>query len=143
MPNTKGSLVSTEVLSFEYANLSLYQSITIKDGINASNPYPDLGNSVNLEHINFDTLNIDAFNAIPLRPLGVISNNATLEYKTLTVLPALQEDYAQRATRGNRTQYRTAFQSPSDFDSKVDIAGFALPSETTNPSFLQIRYYVP
>jgi hypothetical protein len=136
--------VPTGVLSFEFATLSLNQIQTAKDSVYGANPYPDLGNTLNLEHVNFATKDLSAFNAAAIRPLGAISSDAALELKSANVLVALQEDYAQRATRGDRSQYRIAFPTPSDFDGqKFDIAIFAKPTAASNPSFLQVRYFLP
>jgi hypothetical protein len=135
--------VPTGVLSFEFANLSLNQTQTAKDGVYASNPYPDLGNTLNLEHVNFATKDLAAFNDVAIRQLGVVSTDSTLGLKSANVLVAFQEDYAQRASRGDRSQYRIVFPSVSDFDGKFDIAIFAQPTAASNPSYLQVRYFVP
>jgi Bacterial Ig-like domain len=136
--------VPTGVLSFDFATLSLNQIQTAKDDTYGANPYPDLGGTLNLEHVNFATKDLSAFSAAAIRSLGAISSDATLELKSANVLVAFQEDYAQRATRGDRSQYRVAFPNPSDFDGgKFDVVIFAKPTAAANPSTLNVRYYIP
>jgi hypothetical protein len=134
--------IPDNVISFEFANLSIYQVKTFKDSL-VGDPYADLGGSVNLEHVNFLTWTDLAFSTPTIRAIGPISNNSTIEYKTLSVLSAVQDDYAQRIVRKNRTQFRTVFPTKSDFDLKLDDAVFASVVAATNPSYLQVRYFVP
>lgn len=134
--------IPANIISFEFANLSIYQINSYKDSL-VGDPYADLGGSVNLEHINFLTWTSLAFSTPTIRAVGPISNNSTKEYKTLSVLEAVQDDYDQRIVRKNRTQFRTVFPTKSDFDLKVDDAVFASVVAVTNPSYLQVRYFVP
>jgi hypothetical protein len=124
------------IQSFEFANLSLNQVQVL------GTPYADLGGTLLAEHVNVETLNLAAFNLAAIRSLGTISTDATLEYKTLDVLTALEEDYAQRTTRGNRTQYRLIFPIVSNFDAIFDGARFA-DIDVPTPSILQVEYLLP
>jgi hypothetical protein len=124
------------IQSFEFANLSLNQIQVL------GTPYADLGGTLLVEHINVETLNLAAFNLVAIRPLGTISTDTTLEYKTLDVLTALEEDYIQRTTRGNRSQYRLIFPIVSNFDATFDGAQFA-DIDVATPSILQVEYLLP
>jgi hypothetical protein len=77
-----------------------------------------------------------AFNGASLRNVGTLSTTPTIETKTISVLTALQDDYANRTARGNRTQYRLAFTTPSDFDDMADYAAF-------DGQILNVRYFLP
>lgn len=121
------------VQSFEFANLSASQTSLF------GNPYGTLGGIITLDQVNFAALDLaSAFNiGTPIRTLGSLSTTAAIEVKTLSVLPAIQDDYAQRVPRGNRTQYRLTFGTPASFNSTLDAAGF---SETP---VLNVRYFLP
>lgn len=121
------------VQSFEFANLSASQ--TQIDG----DPYGTLGGTITLDHVNFATLDFASAFSItaPLRTLGALSTTATIEVKTLSVLPAIQDDYAQRVARGNRTQYRLTFGIPASFNNMLDSAGFSATP------VLNVRYFLP
>lgn len=134
----------TGIQSFEFANLNMNQVRVFKDGVVGGDPYADLGGAVSLEHVNFDTLNLAAaFNPAALSSVGNISTNATLEFKTLSVLTQLQNDITNRVARGNRTQYRLAFPTVTDIDAKFDAAIFESATAATNPSTLSVRYFLP
>jgi Bacterial Ig-like domain/Bacterial Ig domain len=126
------------IQTFEVADLNMNQ-IAVD-----STPYTDLGGTLLLDRVNFDTLDLAlAFNATSLGAVGTLSTTATIEVKTLSVLAALNNDYTQRVARGNRTQYRLAFPTASDFDGVFDAAGFALPTAAVNPSTLAVTYVLP
>jgi hypothetical protein len=126
------------IQTFEVADLNMNQ-IAVDN-----TPYTDLGGTLLLDRVNFDTLDLAlAFNATSLGAVGTLSTTATIEVKTLSVLTALNNDYAQRVARGNRTQYRLTFPTASDFDGVFDAAGFALPTAAANPSTLAVTYVLP
>lgn len=126
------------VHSFEFANLNMNQVVV--SGV----PYAALGGTLLLDHISFATMNLaSAFNGTSLGAIGTLSSDATLGYKTLSVLTAVQDDYAQRIARGNRTQYRLAFPTISNFNGIFDAARFETPTAALDPSLLTVRYLVP
>ena len=116
---------------WEFANINMNQ--TIVSGV----PYAGLGGTVLLDHVNFATLNAASFNTASLSAVGTLSTTATLENKTLSVLGAVQDDYANRVARGNRTQYRLAFPTVSNFNGAFDAARF------DGPNTLNVRYFLP
>lgn len=124
--------VPAGVQSFDLANLSADQTGA------SNNPYGTLGGTITLDHVNFATLDlVSAFNIGTLRTLGALSTTATVETKTLSVLPAVQDDYTQRTIRGNRTQYRLTFGIPASFNDVSDAAFIS-----TTP-VLNVRYFLP
>ena len=123
--------VPAGIQSWEFANINMNQT-SVRGA-----PYATLGGTLLLDHVNFPTLNAASFNAVSLRPIGTLSTTATVENKTLPVLVAVQDDYANRVARGNRTQYRLAFPTVSDFDGVFDVAVFA------GPNTLNVRYFLP
>jgi hypothetical protein len=137
------SSLPTTITTFELANLNAFQTGSYKDGV-AGDAYIDMGGSLNLEHIDYGaTLDATDFNLAALSSIGVLSTTAALENKVLSVLTNVQNDYANRVARGNRSQYRLSFPTVSDFDSKVDAIELARGDNPTNPTFLQIRYFLP
>ena len=126
------------IQTFEVANLNMNQVGVF------GNPYGTLGGTLLLDHVNFATLDLaNAFNATSLRALGTLSSDATLGFKTLTVIPAIQDDYANRIARGNRTQYRIVFPTAASFNSIFDAALFETPIAVTDPSSLSLEYVLP
>ena len=90
-----------------------------------STPYTDLGGHINTLHLVFKALDTTAFSAVPLGGAGSFSTNNKLETKSLSVLTELKDDYQNRATRGDRSQYRLEFPTVSDFDGVFDAAAFS------------------
>lgn len=116
---------------WEFANINMNQNQV------SGAPYATLGGALLLDHVNFPTINAASFNTASLRAIGTLSTTATLENKTLGILVAVQDDYANRVARGNRTQYRMAFPTVSDFDATFDGAIFS------GTNTLNVRYFLP
>ncbi len=87
------------ITRFESALLGVWQN-------NLYGPDMSRVGSIQVEHVRFVTINAAAVNAARLRPLGVLSTNITSEWKERDVSAALQDDYADRQARLNRSQYR-------------------------------------
>lgn len=130
------SALPAGVQTFEAANLNMNQTG------GSGSPFATLG-SVQLEHVNFATLDsASAFNATALLALGTISSDGTATVKSRSVLAAVQDDYANRAARGNRTQYRLSFATATDTDGTPDVVRFAAPTAGI-PSALSVTYLLP
>ena len=67
----------------------------------------------------------------------MLSTDLVLEYKELSVLAQLEDDYANRDIRLNRSQYRLELPIVTDFDETADTARF---DSTT--SELLVRYLI-
>lgn len=87
------------------------------------NPYALLG-SLTLDHLRFAAVNQDAFDAAALESLGVFSPNQNLGIKSLDVTSAFQDDYDNRLTNGDLSQYRLSFAVSHDTNSQGNSAVF-------------------
>ncbi len=85
-------------------------------------PYTDLGN-IKVDHIDYGPTLDGADYSLPALEddIGTISENATLEFKTLNVTESLQDDMDHGRTR---SQYRLLFPTQTDNDSVEDAAFF-------------------
>jgi hypothetical protein len=121
------------------ANLRVFQWQVV------ATPYGGaLGGGLRAEHVNFATMNLAAFNLVPLSTIGVVSNDADPEeYKTISVLAAVQNDYANRAARGNRSQFRLQFPNASDFDGVADFTAILPDLGEDGGSKLAVTYLIP
>jgi hypothetical protein len=76
------------------------------------------------QHLTFPTLNnLGAVQALSLP--GTFSADAVFESKLIDVTPQVQDDVANRAARGNRSQYRLQIDQASNNDGITDRAVFA------------------
>ncbi len=85
-------------------------------------PYTDLGNVI-VDHLDYGaTLDGADYNLAALQDnIGILSNNASIEFKTLNVTARLQDDINNGRTR---SQYRMLFPNPTDNDNIEDAAFF-------------------
>jgi hypothetical protein len=121
-----------DIVSFEAATLRIDQvSSTLGD------PYGDLGGQIDVFHVMFNQLGLAALSSPPLSGVGVLSTDDIEEYKEISVLPQLIDDYEHRDERGNRSQYRLELPIVSDFDEQADVAIFH--SQTSD---LQVTYLI-
>ena len=77
--------------------------------INAQFPMVFSTEQIELEHVAFGaTLTASATTATALRNLGNLTQEIPVEnaWKTVSILPAIQDDWTNRISRGNRSQYR-------------------------------------
>lgn len=149
------TLESANILS---ATLRAYQSST------QGNPYADLEDCTSsggplpiiicsdllAQHVNYGpSLQDSDFDTNTLRGLAIAgcsfisgcpSDNG---YKEANALAAVQEDWTNRAARGNRSQYRLRFARNTDADGAVDIAIFSNAGVASNQNQLVVRYLVP
>lgn len=79
-------------------------------------------------HTSNSPIDSTAFAATPLAVIGALSVDATPGEKTLAVTDQLVDDLANRATRGDRTQYRLEFATPNNTNGLADDARFARTS---------------
>lgn len=84
-------------------------------------PYVDLGAALQLEHVSFSEFDGAAYDAAPHAAMGEFAEagQVTIEVDTTA---AVEDDRANRATRGDRSQYRLRFEVGSDGDATVDAA---------------------
>lgn len=120
------------IVLFEEATLRLDQ---LSSGL--GNPYAGLGGLVNVQHVLYPVKNLAALSVAPLSLAGVLSTNQVEEYKEVAVLAQVEEDYAEREARLNRSQYRLEFPVVTDFDETADVAIFHSAT-----SELVVRYLI-
>ncbi len=133
------SLGNVEIIS---AALYVQQS-----GCSTPSPYTaTFGNAIQARHISYGpALEVGDCNAPVLTSPGTftISNDAVPEFKTAVVTSAVRDDFANRTTRGNRSQYmlRTATLA-GDNDTASDYCYFSSAKHTTEASrpYLNITY---
>lgn len=99
------------------ATLRIYQSDTP-----TGTPYTSLG-SIVVDHVNFGSSmdSSDLTGGTLTSNIGTISNNTTLEWKTLDVASYVQADLTAGRTS---SQYRTRFTTNTDSDGGQDMAFF-------------------
>ncbi len=71
-------------------------------------------------HTSHPTIDASAFAATPLAIIGALSVDATLGAKSIDVTVQLIDDLANRAARGDRTQYRLEFPTPNNANNAAD-----------------------
>jgi Bacterial Ig-like domain len=121
--------------------LNVYKFVT------EGNP-DDLG-ILSLEHLTYgDSLTADDYNSAALTNLGVFAaasspDGTWIEHDVST---AIQDDIANRATRGDRSQFRLSFAAQTDNNDDFDIIAFGATdnagSSTVAP-FIQVTYLIP
>ncbi len=115
------------------------------------NPY-SLG-SVSLEHVNYgDSLDAADYNTPVLADLGIFDSSSTpvreRVYTDVTangVTAAVQDDLANRATRGNRSQFRLKFPVATNNNNNEEwvlYAGAESESRDLAP-FIQVNFLIP
>jgi hypothetical protein len=126
------------IADFETAQVNVTQTTTYA----SYGAYDDLGD-LYLEHVTFGAVDAAAVTATALRNLGVIATTPSNEVKHRSVTVALTEDYAQRVSRSNRSQYRLAFQSVGASDAGYVVTGFTTAEATSNAPELEATYLIP
>ena len=112
------------------------ESASFKGTQQAPSGMPYALGAVMVQHLSFSTLdNINAVAAISLP--GEFSSNANLEEKVIDVTPQVQDDVTNRATRGDRSQYRFQIDTVTDGDPVADTAIF-----TKNTFEMTVQYVV-
>jgi hypothetical protein len=126
--------LAPEVRTFERALLEVQQAST------SGEPFgPGKLAEIACDHTNFNPSTSATLDAPALRRMGTLAGNSTQALRSLDVLAAVKEDYAQRASRLYRTQYRIAFtaQNP-DLRGSLNFTIFQCTSAR-----LTLRYLVP
>lgn len=87
-------------------------------------PYTDLG-ALLWDHVFYDALDAGDFEIPALTTSGqLLSADAINNTKTSDATSAVQDDWENRAARGNRSQYRLRFTEETDNDGSTDVAFF-------------------
>lgn len=147
------SFVSFDLSGLQADGLTLASRITAaelrvyQEG-NIGSPYADLklgGKSLMAAHVNYGpALNAGDFNTPILHDLGEIAANNIVEYKEKSnALDSVRDDWANRAGRGNRSQFMFYFARATDGDGSHDAAHLTAGESTTNPPQLKVKFLVP
>ncbi len=136
---TLGLTVANRITS---AELSVYQEF--QDG----SPYADLqlgGKHLILAHVDYGAaLNAGDFNTPILDDLGQFSGNGVIGYKTEPdALDSVRDDWANRTSRGNRSQFMFYFAKATDNDGLADVTRLVPGESATTPPELKVKFLVP
>ncbi|MCP4714926.1 MAG: IPTL-CTERM sorting domain-containing protein [Deltaproteobacteria bacterium] len=102
-------------------------------------PYNDLGDEVRVDHLDYGAaLDGGDYNAAALTTnIGLISTNATSEWKTLDVTAYVQNDMNNLRTR---SQFRLYFPDKTDDDNNGDYTLFTTGDSGTNKPELVVTF---
>lgn len=160
------SSLPSDLIQITTASLSVNQANV------SGNPYTDLGKlmaeSVNYSSsltaadfettilqtrqcpipLPFSSLGLETQQLIDLCPLKderrVLSSTTTLGFKSTTATLKVQDDWTNRAARGNRSQYRLKFENNVSTDGQADLVIFGTGDSSADfKPFLEITYEHP
>jgi hypothetical protein len=130
---TAGTEAQTKIVT---ATLQITQTST------AGTPFTSLG-ALRFEHVYYGpTLETDDVNS-PV--LSAVTTTDTSAVKSVSATTAVTDDWTNRATRTNRSQYRVRFTTNTDADNGADNCVFATGDATTaaNRPTLTVTYDYP
>ena len=124
------------------AKMRVFQSFVF------GSPYTDLrlgDRELLAAHIVYGaTLNFGDFNAAILHDLGEISSNSADGYKVAQdAIESVRDDWAQRVTRENRSQYMLFFPVPTDADGQADQISLNTRDAASDRPELEVTFLVP
>ena len=111
-------------------------------------PYTDLrlgDRELLAAHVSYGaTLNFGDFNSAILHDLGEISSNSADGYKVAqNAIDAVRDDWAERVTRENRSQYMLFFPVPTNADGQADQISLNTREAATDRPELEVTFLVP
>lgn len=116
------------------ATFGVYQTAAV------GTPYTKLGNLL-ADHIFYGTLDTEDF-FLQAAGTYTLSTTATTGYKTVSVVPKVKDDLADRFNRGNACQFRVRFPfGPAD--GVDDYVGILMSETATHKPYLDIAYEYP
>ncbi len=129
LANLPANLQSANITS---ATLRVYQN-------ESTSTYSKLG-GLHFEHVNYGQT--PTFDAPVLRSLG-LNPSGSQGYKEVSVLEAVRDDWANRSSRDNHSQYRLRMDKPTNGDSSSDLVLFGDADPVEYSPQLVIRYKLP
>lgn len=144
---------SRVILEFDISGLpagvTAISQATMTAWINLTNPinnndwgtaFPDLGNLL-VDHIYETSITAATTTKTALNAVGTLMTTVapTSGDKSIAVTSSVQDDYVNRVSRGNRTQYRLQFAKTTDNDGALDIVAVHFAKGLT----LDIFYLIP
>jgi hypothetical protein len=127
------------------AGIVTLESATISTHIAGiyGDPFGLLGNML-IQSVSYTSINSTTFDQAPLHDLGTFiaatGNNASNDPVSKDVLPALGDDYANRAARNNSSQYRLLFSAAPNANGTADAAWV---SSSAASNQLVVKYLYP
>jgi hypothetical protein len=132
------SSLPDNIADFESASLYAYQTEVYV----AATPYEQFGDLV-LQHTTFASVTHLALSSAPLRNLGVFSTDDSVEWHSIDVEAALEEDYTLRVTRENRSQYWLRFPGGPDGNTAYTATSFYTADDEEYPPRIDVVYLLP
>ncbi len=131
-------LVSDGATDIQTATMYAYQGLVV------GTPYTNLGGRLNAESVYYgSSLDAGDFETPVINFTYALSFDTTSGWKSISVPLKVRDDYNNRATRGNRSQFRLRFPTSTDVDGASDYVGFVSGDATTNKPYLVITYLYP
>jgi Bacterial Ig-like domain len=147
------SFVSFDLAALETDGLTVPQRITgakmrVFQSLVINTPYSDLqvgDRQLLAAHVVYGSaLNFSDFNSAILHDLGEISSSDAGGYKTAQdALESLRDDWAERVTRENRSQFMLFFPLPTDADGEADQIVLNTREAASNSPELEVTFLVP
>ncbi len=124
------------------ATLRVYQEST--QGL----PFTGLelgGQRLLIAHVDYgSSFEVGDFNTPILQTLGQLSNNNMIGWRTAPgSLEAVRNDWINRASRGNRSQYMISFPKATNSDGIQDVVVFNDAGSATNQPELEVKFLLP
>ncbi len=127
------------------AKLKLFQSAVL------GSPYSNLDDcspapckELITEHVSYGaSLNSADFDTAVLADLGNLTNSSALGWKTKTVTEAVQDDWENKISRGQRSQYRLRFPIITNGNAANDLIAITTRESVSNNPILEITYLIP
>lgn len=147
------SFLSFDLAALETDGLTIPQRITgakmrVFQSLVINSPYSDLqvgDRQLLAAHVVYGSaLNFGDFNSAILHDLGEISSSDAGGYKIAQdALESLRDDWAERVTRENRSQFMLFFPLPTDADNQADQVVLNAREAASNPPELEVTFLVP
>jgi len=123
--DSSGNLQTKSFVSFALPELpagSTVDAATLRANQSSINGAPYAFGDLSALHTSNSPIDSTAFAATPLAVIGALSVDGIAGTKSLAVTAQLVDDLANRAARGERTQYRLEFATPNNANGTADEA---------------------
>lgn len=131
--------IPADAVGIASAYINIYtQGAKSPNGLTIGNPFTAFGGLL-VEHIQTAKVDSTTLLLAPLRSLGTLTNTTAAGDKTLDVTVAAADDFAKRAARANRSQYRLQFAVTTNTNKKIDAVNVSYDSNAA----LAADYLIP
>jgi fibronectin type 3 domain-containing protein len=136
-----GPLVSDGATTITAATLYVYQYAV------TSGAYTDLGGRVLAESVYYgpslDSADFETPVLIHSANITTLSDSPSIGWKSAFVFAKVVNDYLNRGSRANRSQFRLRFPTNTNVDGQPDVAFFNSAADVFNKPYLRITYLYP